>query len=71
MFLVPLMAVLGWTPLASEPVAEGTPLPVNKMFPDGLDHDFGKVQRGIQARHVFRIINTSKVPLEIVSLRCG
>jgi hypothetical protein len=42
-----------------------------KMFGDGLVHDFGKVQRGTQARHAFRIVNTSRVPLRIVSLRCS
>lgn len=41
------------------------------MFPDGLVHDFGKVKRGTQARHVFRVVNTSDVPLRFVSLRCG
>jgi hypothetical protein len=41
------------------------------MFPDGFDHDFGKVMRGTEAKHVFRIVNTSAVPLHIVSLRFG
>jgi hypothetical protein len=39
------------------------------MFPDGLKHDFGTVQRGPEYRHTFRIVNTSNVPLQIVSLR--
>jgi hypothetical protein len=39
------------------------------MFPNGFTHDFGKVQRGIQARHAFRVVNTSDVPLRVVSLR--
>jgi hypothetical protein len=39
------------------------------MFPDGLDHDFGKVTRGTQCNIAFRVINTSKVPLRISSLR--
>jgi hypothetical protein len=38
------------------------------MFPDGLEYDFGKVQRGILAKHVFRVVNTSSVPLQIISL---
>jgi hypothetical protein len=38
------------------------------MFPDGLEYDFGKVQRGTIAKHVFRVVNTSNVPLEIISL---
>jgi hypothetical protein len=41
------------------------------MFPDGLVHDFGTVRRGTQARHAFRIVNTSAVPLRVVSLRFG
>ncbi|HEY7314978.1 MAG TPA: hypothetical protein VH643_36870 [Gemmataceae bacterium] len=41
------------------------------MFPDGFVHDFGKVKRGTQARHVFRVVNPSDVPLRIVSLRAG
>lgn len=41
------------------------------MFPDGLVHDFGKVQRGTQAWHVFRVVNPYNVPLRIVSLRCS
>ena len=41
------------------------------MFPDGLLHDFGKVQAGTQARHTFRVVNTSAVPLRVVSLRFG
>jgi hypothetical protein len=39
------------------------------MFPDGLVHDFGKVPRGVQARHAFRVVNTSNVPLQIISVR--
>src|SRR5258708_6310169 len=38
-------------------------------FPDGLVHDFGKVQRGSQVYHTFRIVNTAKVPLHISSIR--
>ena len=41
----------------------------DRMFPDGVVHDFGKVPRGIQARHAFRIVNTSDVPLRILALR--
>jgi hypothetical protein len=39
------------------------------MFPDGLVHDFGKVKAGTQAKHTFRIVNTSCIPLRVVSLR--
>ena len=42
-----------------------------KMFPDGLTHDFGTVQRGTQLRHTFRVVNTSSVPLRIVSVRAS
>jgi hypothetical protein len=41
------------------------------LFPDGLVHDFGKVQRGRHVRHVFRVVNLSDVPLRVVSLRCS
>jgi hypothetical protein len=41
------------------------------MFPDGLDHDFGKVRSGTQAEHAFRVVNTSNVPLRVISLRYG
>ena len=40
-----------------------------KMFPDGFAIDFGKVPRGMQVKHAFRIINTSNVPIQIVSVR--
>ena len=42
---------------------------IDEMFPDGLVHDFGKVRSGIQAKHAFRIVNTTDVPLRIVSVR--
>jgi hypothetical protein len=41
----------------------------DKMFPDGLEYDFGKVARGTLCEHSFRIVNTSNVPLQILSLR--
>lgn len=40
-----------------------------KMFPDGRCVDFGKVPRGMQVKHAFRIVNTSNVPIQIVSVR--
>jgi hypothetical protein len=43
----------------------------DKMFPDGLEHDFGRVQRGTQAKHAFRVVNTSNVTLRVISLRRG
>jgi hypothetical protein len=39
-------------------------------FPDGLEHDFGKVYRGEQCRHAFRLVNRSKGPVHI-DLRCS
>lgn len=44
---------------------------MQKTFPDGVEYDFGKVVRGSQAEHVFRIVNRSAVPLHIVSVRRG
>ncbi|MBI3822219.1 MAG: hypothetical protein HY289_06010 [Planctomycetes bacterium] len=41
----------------------------DKMFPDGLAHDFGTVQCGAQLYHAFRIVNTSDVPMKIASVR--
>jgi hypothetical protein len=43
--------------------------PTATMFPDGVKHDFGKVQYGTIVKHTFRIVNTSNVPLRILSLR--
>ena len=40
-----------------------------KMFPDGRHFDFGKAKAGTIVRHTFRVVNTSDVPLEIVSVR--
>jgi hypothetical protein len=42
-----------------------------KMFPDGIAHAFGKVQRGTPLQHAFRVVNTSTVPLEILYVRGG
>jgi hypothetical protein len=39
------------------------------MFPDGLEHDFGKVARGEVCKHSFRIVNTSSSQLKVISLR--
>ncbi len=41
----------------------------DRMFPDGIGHDFGKVPRGTEARHAFRIVNTSDVPIRIGEVR--
>jgi hypothetical protein len=39
-----------------------------KTFPDGGTHQFGKVQRGVKVYHAFRVVNTSEVPLRILSV---
>jgi RNA polymerase sigma factor (sigma-70 family) len=39
------------------------------MFPDGLHHDFGLVKRGTFPRHFFRIVNISREPLRLTSVR--
>jgi hypothetical protein len=44
---------------------------VSKMFPDGIEHDFGLVLRGTRCKHSFRIVNTSELPLKIQSLRAS
>jgi hypothetical protein len=42
-----------------------------KMFKDGLKHDFGTVARGGQLRHVFTITNIYAVRMEITSVKSG
>jgi Protein of unknown function (DUF1573) len=45
-------------------------VPVDRPeFPDGVVHHFGKVRRGAQLKHSFRIVNTSEVPIELVRAR--
>ena len=39
--------------------------------PFGFVHDFGKVPRGTPCKHTFLIVNTSNVPLRIISFRGG
>jgi hypothetical protein len=63
----------------SVPVAADIPRPAklaavraddtDPMFPDGLVHDFGILRRGVEARHAFRVVNTSNAPLQINSVR--
>lgn len=71
MLFVPLITILGCTAFSSALATREMPLPPARMFPDGLDHDFGKVFRGMQAKHTFRVVNTFKVPLHIISLRAS
>ena len=60
--IITLVALAGAAPKGND----GKPREkTNKMFPDGLVHDFGALPRGPEAQHVFRIVNTSKVPLRI------
>ncbi|HEY7307924.1 MAG TPA: DUF1573 domain-containing protein [Gemmataceae bacterium] len=42
-----------------------------KMFKDGLNHDFGSVPRGAQLAHRFVITNIYAVRMEITSLKSG
>jgi hypothetical protein len=44
-----------------------------KMFPDGLSHDFGTVARGTQLLHKFKLTNIYAVRMEITSIKsaCG
>jgi hypothetical protein len=60
-------------PLLLPLVSENTKEPVEEhcvtRFPDGLEHNFGKVTRGTFCMHAFRIVNTSRQPLRIVGLR--
>jgi hypothetical protein len=37
--------------------------------PFGFVYDFGKVPRGTPCKHSFRIVNTSGVPIRIISFR--
>jgi hypothetical protein len=39
-----------------------------EMSPQGFAHDFGKLQKGVQAEYAFVVVNTSTVPLNM-SLR--
>ena len=40
-----------------------------QMLADGFEHNFGKVPRGTQCAHVFRIVNTTGEMMEIRSIR--
>jgi Protein of unknown function (DUF1573) len=64
LFAILLAAISG---VGLHPDANAQPADKEKMFPDGDTHDFGKVPQGAQLYHAFRIVNTSDVPLRIVS----
>jgi hypothetical protein len=51
----------------SAPANPILPPPSREMFPDGEVHDFGKVKRGTICTHSFRIVNTTKHSIKIVS----
>jgi hypothetical protein len=60
-----IVLVVGAAPAtAQSPWAE-------KMFKDGLNHDFGSVPRGAQLAHRFVITNIYAVRMEITSLKSG
>ena len=42
-----------------------------KMFPEGINHDFGTVAKGTQLLHKFKIINIYAVRMEITSIKSG
>jgi hypothetical protein len=42
-----------------------------KMFKDGVKHDFGTVPRGAQLRHTFKITNIYNVKMQITSIKSG
>lgn len=53
--------------LAKESAGEA----LDVMFPDGLSHDFGKVERGTPLTHTFRIVNTYKMPMRVEEVRAS
>jgi hypothetical protein len=38
-------------------------------YPDGRSHEFGKVKPDTELKHTFRIVNTSKQPMQLNSIR--
>ena len=60
-----VLLVLGLAALGAAPPVRQD----DKMFPDGRNYDFGKVIRGMPVKHALRIVNTSDVTLEVVSVR--
>src|SRR4051812_4990694 len=43
----------------------------DKMFKDGLSHDFGTIARGTQLKHSFKVTNIYAVRMEITSIKSG
>ena len=65
LFVILLAGISG---LCLHPDAHSQPADEEKMFPDGVAHDFGAVLQGPKLYHAFRIVNTSDLPLRIVSV---
>ncbi|MHB1426524.1 MAG: DUF1573 domain-containing protein [Gemmataceae bacterium] len=64
-FIALLMMAFGVAPASAQaPWAE-------KMFKDGLSHDFGSVPRGAQLSHRFVITNIYAVRMEILEVKSG
>ena len=42
---------------------------IDRMFPEGNEHDFGKVTKGTQCKHSFPMVNSTNAPLRIQGLR--
>ncbi len=55
---------------AASPSAAQSPW-AEKMFKDGLNHDFGSVPRSAQLSHRFVLTNIYAVRMEITSLKSG
>ncbi len=57
-------------PQARKPDENTAPkISADKMFPDGLEHDFGQVERGALLTRTFRIVNRRAVPLQIMAVQ--
>ncbi len=63
-WLVILVCGFSWSAASAQGWAE-------KMFKEGMVHDFGEVPRGAQLLHKFPITNIYAVPMEITSLVPG
>jgi hypothetical protein len=63
-----LTAILVLLSAAAAASAQGW---ADKMFEDGLSHDFGTVARGTQLKHSFTITNIYAVRMEITEIKSG
>ena len=71
MSLARIGAIALWTVAVWATSATAVPAPPDRMLPDGLEHDFGKVPKDVQLSHTFRVVNTIGSPLRVVALRCS